>query len=232
MPFTPLVHTLPRAQQELWPSLRGTPNNFVLYGGTAIALRLGHRESVDFDFFSNETFEAATLKASVPYLSGAPDLSRAPNSLSCRVPTETDFVRVSFYGSLDMRRVGTPDLVRDSGILVASVLDLAAAKAKVVQDRASAKDYIDLDAILQVGVSLADALGAAAAAYGPTFNPMLTAKALAYFADGDLPSLSSDVRTRLTAALAALDTGALPYFDSTAKLAGNDNRAHTSDHAR
>ncbi|MBN9405087.1 MAG: nucleotidyl transferase AbiEii/AbiGii toxin family protein [Burkholderiales bacterium] len=49
----PRLDVLPRAQQRLWPQLskvRGL--GFVLYGGTAIALRLGHRESVDFDFFS------------------------------------------------------------------------------------------------------------------------------------------------------------------------------------
>jgi len=35
--------------------LAGVPPHFILYGGTALALRLGHRESVDFDFFSSET---------------------------------------------------------------------------------------------------------------------------------------------------------------------------------
>jgi len=43
---------LPPAQLALWPELRQIPAHFVLYGGTAIALRLGHRQSVDFDFFT------------------------------------------------------------------------------------------------------------------------------------------------------------------------------------
>ena len=131
MSFTPLVHVLPKAQQVLWPALRGTPYNFVLYGGTALALRLGHRQSVDFDFFSNEAFDADTLKASIPYLSGALDLRRAPDSLSCRVPVGADFVRVSFFGGLGMGRVGRPDFVDDGGIFVASLLDLAAALEKL-----------------------------------------------------------------------------------------------------
>ena len=50
----PRLDILPSAQRSLWPHLRELPDDFVLYGGTAIALRLGHRESVDFDFFSDE----------------------------------------------------------------------------------------------------------------------------------------------------------------------------------
>lgn len=50
--FEPHLHTLPEAQQALWPGLKPALGlGFVLYGGTAIALRLGHRISVDFDFF-------------------------------------------------------------------------------------------------------------------------------------------------------------------------------------
>jgi hypothetical protein len=35
----------------LWPQLKNVPEQYVLYGGTAVALRYGHRNSVDFDFF-------------------------------------------------------------------------------------------------------------------------------------------------------------------------------------
>ena len=50
--FQPRFEILPPAQIQLWKELQ--PLNtlgFVLYGGTALALRLGHRVSVDFDFF-------------------------------------------------------------------------------------------------------------------------------------------------------------------------------------
>lgn len=50
--FTPRMEILPPAQQRLWPELQPAAElGFALYGGTAIALRLGHRASVDFDFF-------------------------------------------------------------------------------------------------------------------------------------------------------------------------------------
>lgn len=42
--FKPCIHILPPAQRRLWPELKNAPNlGFSLYGGTAIALRLGHR---------------------------------------------------------------------------------------------------------------------------------------------------------------------------------------------
>lgn len=50
--FTPKLDILPLAQRNLWPNLVQLPRHFVLYDGTAIAIRLGHRESIDFDFFS------------------------------------------------------------------------------------------------------------------------------------------------------------------------------------
>ena len=49
--FKPCLEILPPAQQRLWPELgRAGELGFALYGGTALALRLGHRFSVDFDF--------------------------------------------------------------------------------------------------------------------------------------------------------------------------------------
>lgn len=47
--FAPILDSLPPAQQRLWPELDATPDHFTLYGGTALALRLGHRISVDCD---------------------------------------------------------------------------------------------------------------------------------------------------------------------------------------
>jgi hypothetical protein len=47
----PNLSMLPPPQLKLWLELGETPEAFTLYGGTALALRFGHRTSVDFDFF-------------------------------------------------------------------------------------------------------------------------------------------------------------------------------------
>ena len=68
--FKPRLDILPVPPQRLWPELAATPAVFTLYGETAIALRLGHRFSVDFDFFSTVPFAPAELHEALPYLEG------------------------------------------------------------------------------------------------------------------------------------------------------------------
>jgi hypothetical protein len=47
------------------------PNEFILYGGTAIALQLGHRESIAFDFFGSRAFNPFDLLSQIQILKGA-----------------------------------------------------------------------------------------------------------------------------------------------------------------
>jgi hypothetical protein len=112
-------------------------------------------------------------------------------------------VTVSFFGGLPRGRVGDPSAAERGGPLVASLLDLAATKVKVVQDRAEAKDYVDVARLLVEGISLREALGAALALYGPSFNPVPSLKALAYFGDDDLPSVPKETRDALERAVRA-----------------------------
>lgn len=88
---------------------------------------------------------------------------------------------------------------------MASLFDLAATKVKAVQDRAEAKDYIDVAALLEQGITLSRGLGAAQAIYGEKFNPMLSLKALSFFDDGDLPTLDRTIRGRLLEAVRTTD---------------------------
>ncbi len=78
--FIPNLDILPETQKALWPRLSETPKQFVLYGGTALALRLGHRQSIDFDFFTSESFDTKALKDSVPYLKEARVFQDEPNT--------------------------------------------------------------------------------------------------------------------------------------------------------
>jgi len=203
----PDLSILPAAQRALWPELAATPERFTLYGGTALALRLGHRTSVDFDFFSNDAFDPDQLAAGVPYLQGVERVQVAVNTLTVRVDRRGP-VLVSFFGSLGLGQVGAPDTVEGPGFRIASLVDVAGAKAAVIQKRAEAKDYLDVDAILQSGVDLPTMLAAGRVLYGRSFNPMITLKALSYF--DDVPSLPTPVKDRLRAAAAAVDPTKLP----------------------
>jgi hypothetical protein len=80
-----------------------------------------------------------------------------------------------------------------------------------VQQRAEAKDYYDMDALLQDGrIDLPAALAAARAIYGPRFNPQITLKALSFFGDGNLRRLPRDVQDRLARAARTVDLDRLP----------------------
>jgi hypothetical protein len=208
--FRAKTGTLPPAQRRLLEELGGVPRGFVLYGGTALALRFEHRGSEDFDFFSNQRFSPAELEAETPFLRGAVRLQSARNTLVSRIDRGAP-VKVSFFGGLDLRRVCEPEAVESlPGLLVASPLDLAATKVKAVQDRAESKDYLDVYRLLEEGIGLGEALGAARAVYGPSFNPLVSLKALCYFDDGDLADLPAAVRTRLAEAVGGTDPIGLP----------------------
>jgi len=194
--FTPQFEILPTTQKTLWPELAEVPNHFVLYGGTGLALRLGHRQSVDFDFFSSELVDPGELLRSLTFLKSAKIIQNVSQTLTVIVDREGP-VKLSFFGSVGLGRVGTPEKTPDGVLQVASLLDLAGTKAAVVAQRAESKDYIDILALINGGTSLLSAMAAARAIYGDQYNPMLTVKSLTYFGDGDLHKLTSRQKTQL-----------------------------------
>ena len=114
-------------------------------------------------------------------------------------------------------------MVKDNGLQVASLLDLAGTKASVIQVRAQARDYIDMDALITLGkVSLSTALAAAAKIYGPSFNPQITLKALSYFDDGNLRDLPEAMKHRLVTAARETDLDHLPGIEHTGRDFGHE----------
>jgi hypothetical protein len=208
--FAPKLSILPAAQRRLWDELDEVPPSFVLIGGTAIALQLSHRASVDYDFISSEEFDPDLLYASIPFLKHSQTIQKAANTLTCVVNRGGD-VQVSFFGTPNLRLIRAPLVAADFGVRVASLIDLAGMKAAVVQKRAEARDYLDLDAMIARGaVDLSTALAAAGSLYGPAFNPELSLKALSFFGDGNLDSLPAATRERLTAVVRSVDLQRLP----------------------
>lgn len=200
----PRLDILPPQQRDLWPALAFVPRRFVLYGGTAIALRLGHRESVDFDFFASEALDLDGLLAAWPELATAPVIRQQPDAFAAFVPRRGLPVRVSFFGGLRNGRVGAPEATEDGVLHLASPLDLLGHKLKVILQRAEGKDYQDIAALLAAGLSLAEGLGAARALF-PGFPVMEAARALGYRGDIAEPGrVDAAAAARLDAALADL----------------------------
>ena len=200
--FAPNLSILPASQLRLWPELDCTPDHFTLYGGTALAVRLGHRVSVDFDFFSSRSFDPDRLAGALAYLQDAERVQVDSNTLTCRVDLGGP-VLVSFFGGLGLGQMAARERPAGRTFHVASLLDLAGTKVAVVQKRAEMKDYLDIDALLQHGLDLPTMLAAGGIVYGHRFNPLIALKALSYFED--VPKLPPEVRSRLLAAVAAVD---------------------------
>jgi len=212
--LTPRREVLPPAQQKLWPLLAPAAElGFVLYGETAIALRLGHRTSVDFDFFSSHPLDPRALAAALPFTRAATTLQATPDTLTflASLPDSAPHeVKVSFFAMPGFGRVGQPERTDDGVLRVASSVDLLATKLKTILQRAEAKDYRDIAALLRAGSDLATGLGAARTLFGPNFQPGEALKALVYFADGDLPALDEQDQTLLTRASSRV--GELPHL--------------------
>jgi hypothetical protein len=203
--FQPKWDVLPPAQKQLWPELAPAAGlGFVLYGGTAIAMRLGHRASVDFDFFSEAPLDKGKVVSAFPFLPSSTVLQESPDSLTVLTRPEPEAgVKVSFFGSIDFGRVGEPELA-DALIPVASLDDLMATKLKVILQRVEAKDYRDLAALLRAGLSLPKGLAAGRVLYGPNFQPSESLKAMVYFEGGDLKTLGTEEKETLIRAAAAV----------------------------
>jgi hypothetical protein len=195
----PNFDVLPSAQRALWPELGHIPRRFVLYGGTAIALRLGHRSSIDFDFFAHDPLDHQALERAVPWLRDAEALQEEANARTVLVRAGGGTVKVSFFGGIAFGRVGEPELTEDGVLRAASLLDLSGTKVKALLQRVEAKDYLDIAALLKAGLPLEQILGAARSLFGPAFNPLIAQKTLAYFEGGDLASLPKAIKELLVA---------------------------------
>ena len=160
---------------------------FYLAGGNGLALRLGHRKSRDFDWFTPHRFSPGELVVKLK------TLSLKPSSFSTKSGAHT--VRAS-YGDLETSFIyygqskASPELVSvaKAEIFLADVAQLAAMKAAAVHDRGLRRDFIDIHTICQQpGWSVGRFIEHAARRL--PLSPEQVARALTYFADAvdDMP---------------------------------------------
>src|SRR6202012_3821529 len=116
----PKWSVLPPGQRELWPNLAPAPRSeFVLYGGTAIALQLGHRGSLDFGFFRSGPLDKDHIRSAFGFARSSPILQDTPDTLVLLVDTPVSPVKVSFFGGIGFGRISEPLETSDGVLLVA-----------------------------------------------------------------------------------------------------------------
>ena len=107
--FSPRLDILPPAQKSLWPDLAQTPTHFTLYGGTAIALRLSHRQSSGFRLFFADDLEPQSLLDTIPYLKGAELRRSGANDLTVTVDRGGP-IQLQFFGNFDLGQVAASQI--------------------------------------------------------------------------------------------------------------------------
>lgn len=222
----PLLEMLPAEQAELWSSLGDVPEDFVLYGGTGLALRIGHRASKDFDFFSAEPFNPTELLAELAWLGRVTINESSANSL---VVTTAREVRLAFYGRMGLQSVAEPSIVEENGIVVASIFDLAGTKAKAILDRSVRKDYFDIASLLRNEMTLPEIIGYAATIFDPVFEfpAAVFLRSLVWFGDGDAEDLPDDMKRELEQAVKQAARQPIPLIEAySSTIAGGRGALH------
>ncbi|MES2439380.1 MAG: nucleotidyl transferase AbiEii/AbiGii toxin family protein [Verrucomicrobiota bacterium] len=148
---------------------------FALGGGTSLALRFGHRWSVDLDFFTTAEFSPEELFEKLA-ISPATVTARSANTLTVDAGgVKLDLLRHAY------KTLAPPE--RIDGITVVSLPDLAAMKLNAIANRGSKKDFYDFAELLE-HFSIQQMIGFFIGKY-PATDPFTVIRSLAWFEDAE-----------------------------------------------
>ena len=166
-------------QIELLPLIGEFKREYYLVGGTAIALYLGHRRSIDLDLFK---FASLNRKKNLEKVqsSGFPFL--VTWNVTDQMNLVINEVKVTFFQYPFQIKA---DNVFDNIIRLPELLDLAAMKAYALGRRSKWKDYVDLYFLLKEKYSFDEISQRAIEIYGDLFSDKLFRTQLSYFEDVD-----------------------------------------------
>jgi hypothetical protein len=168
---------LTKNQVVLLPLVKVFSKNFRLVGGTAIALHIGHRHSIDFDLFSYQPFKNSDLRRKVKSFA---EINKIIVNHTGEFTFITNEVKFTFYNypfNIEYKENF------ENIIQIPDLLTLAAMKAHALAGRAKWKDYVDLYFILTNFYSLGDISNKALELFGGEFNEKLFRTQLGYFDD-------------------------------------------------
>jgi hypothetical protein len=172
--LTPKQRTL---AEVLLPGVRG----FYLAGGTALALQIGHRRSVDFDLASRQPIDSFNLERQL--ISKGFQIQRIFTATGDEYSALIQDTRITFFHfPFDVQH---PLSWEKGNITLPSIKDLAAMKAYALGRRSKWKDYVDLYFVLKSYMQLEDLIERAKDVFSVHFNSKLFREQLCYFEDMD-----------------------------------------------
>jgi len=166
-------------QMQLLPLMSGFKREFYLVGGTAVALHIGHRQSIDFDMFKKSELK-------IPKIISKISESEYTYTVTRRVSEQLNLilnkVKLTFFQyPFD---IDTP-CKYENVFKLPNLLTLAAMKAYALGKRSKWKDYVDLYYILKNYHTVIQISEKASAIYGDLFSEKLFRAQLCYFEDID-----------------------------------------------
>lgn len=172
-------HILNRDQLNLLPLVSQFKREFYLVGGTAIALHLGHRQSIDFDLFIQKRLQRKKIIDKIRTFSKASIITR---NVEEQLNVTIQNVKFTFFEySYEIKA----DCDFESIIKMPDLLTLAAMKAFALGRRSKWKDYVDLYFILNERYSINEISEKATSIFEDSFSPKQFRAQLSYFDDID-----------------------------------------------
>ena len=170
--------TLNNETEKVFNLIKEIAQDFYLAGGTALALQLGHRVSVDLDFFTTENFIAQDILLQLSTKGSLEIDSQSENTINGTI----NGVKISFFKLPFKLLFQTQDFL---GVKIADERDIAAMKILAISGRGSKKDFVDLFFLLKK-YSLKEILDFFYEKYSNfNYNNMHILKSLTYFEDAD-----------------------------------------------
>jgi hypothetical protein len=166
-------------QQELLPLLQAFKREFYLVGGTAIALHIGHRRSIDFDLFKKGHLNISRILGKISQLNLSYIVTRRVEEQLNLIMNE---VKITFF---DYPYPVAATCKFEDIIKIPDLLQLSAMKAFALGRRSKWKDYIDLYYILKEYYSVNEIVCSADSIFGQLFSEKLFRAQLSYFEDID-----------------------------------------------
>jgi predicted nucleotidyltransferase component of viral defense system len=151
----------------------------VLAGGTALSLQIGHRLSLDLDFF---TIKAFNVESVISAIRGTRQRFHLLAEGEGHIVVDIEGVKFSLF-HYDYPFLDKP--LHYHGINIAGILDIAAMKIIAISQRGTKRDFVDMYFILQ-NIPFFKVAEHMVRRFGKErVNPVLIGKALTYFADAD-----------------------------------------------
>lgn len=164
-------------QKKLLPLIGEFAKNFGLVGGTAIALNIGHRRSIDFDLFSLKKFDNYQIKRKI---SKNYKIESVINDEDGQYTILIKGVRFTFL--YYPYKISFSEKFNNV-IKLPNLLTLATMKAFALSRRVKWKDYVDLYFVMKDYFSLNEILKQGGKIFGKEFNEKILRESLAYFKD-------------------------------------------------